>query len=162
MNELHHRFRANNDGLVAGHLPELSQANPDWFGQCAETIDATILETGDSRVPFTAQSIAKPLILALADNIADTILNHVGVEPTGESFHSLLYPDGELHLKLNPFMNAGVMTTLDLIHGQDLEHRFSRFCDLLQQLICRPVALNHQALASRRSNDHTIVPSPTC
>lgn len=156
LHELHRRFRNNDNGLVASHLPELSAANPDWFGLCAVTLDATVLEEGDSRVAFTAQSIAKPLILALAlaDNDADTILHYIGVEPTGERFDSLLYPDGEHSLKLNPFMNAGAMATLDLIRGQNMEQRFARLRDLLQRLLSRPVALNHQALDSRRSNDH--------
>ena len=156
MHEVYHRFRNDTNGSVADHLPELSQADPNWFGLCAVTMDAAMLETGDSHIAFTAQSIAKPLILALAlaDHDADTILQHVGVEPTGERFDSILHPDDEQSLKLNPFINAGAMTTLDLIRGQNLEQRFARLCDLLQCLLARPVALDHQALASRRRNDH--------
>jgi glutaminase len=157
LQDLHQSFRHDTKGKVAHHLPELSMADPDWFGLCAVTGDGTTLEAGDSRIAFTVQSIAKPLILALAleDHGADTILHKIGVEPTGERFDSILYPEeGQESHKLNPFMNAGAIATLDLIGGQDLEERFARICDLLQRVLSKSVIMDQKALASRRANDH--------
>ena len=156
LQDLHHAYRHDADGVIANHLPELSQADPNWFGLSAVTLDGTMLEAGDSRVAFTVQSIAKPLILALAleDHGADTILHKIGVEPTGERFDSILYSEDQENQKLNPFMNAGAIATLDLIDGQNLEERFSRICDLLQRLLLKPIALDQNALASRRQYDH--------
>lgn len=154
--DLYQSYRQDTNGAVASHLPELAQANPDWFGLCAMTCDATVIEAGDSRIEFTAQSIAKPMILALAlqDHDPATILHKVGVEPTGERFDSILYSENQNSAKLNPFMNAGAITTLDLIDGQGLEQRFDRIRDLLQRLLSRPVVINKKALASRRLQDH--------
>jgi glutaminase A len=156
LQDLHGSLRDDTGGVVANHLPELSQADPGWFGLAAMTCDGALMESGDSRVVFTIQSIAKPLILALAleDHDAATILNEIGVEPTGERYDSILYPEGEQSHKLNPFINAGAIATLDLINGQNLEQRYARFCDLLQRLLNKPVILNQKALASRRGNDH--------
>jgi glutaminase len=153
---LYDELRRDTAGAVAAHLPELAQADPACFGLCAVTRDGTTLEAGDSRVSFTAQSIVKPLILALAleDHDADTILHKIGVEPTGERFDSILHAENEEDHKLNPFMNAGAIATLDLIGGRDLEERFARICALLQRLLSRPVALDQQALTSRRLHDH--------
>ena len=156
LHNLYDELRHDTAGTVAAHLPELAQADPASFGLCAVSRDGSILEAGDSRVSFTAQSLVKPLILALAleDHDADTILHKIGVEPTGERFDSILQTESEEDRKLNPFMNAGAIATLDLIGGQDLEERFARICALLQRLLSRPVALDHQALASRRLHDH--------
>jgi glutaminase A len=156
LQDLYHSFRHDADGGIANHLPELSQADPNWFGLSAVTLDGAVLEAGDSRIVFTIQSIAKPLILALAlqDHDTDTILHKIGVEPTGERFDSILYSEDQENHKLNPFMNAGAIATLDLIAGQNLEERFSRICDLLQRLLSKPIAMDQNALASRRQYDH--------
>ncbi len=156
LQDLYYSFQHDTNGIVANHLPELSQADPNWFGLCAMTHDGVIQEAGDSRIAFTVQSIAKPLILALAleDHGADTILDTIGVEPTGERFDSILYSNNQENHKLNPFMNAGAIATLDLIGGQNLEERFTRICSLLQCLLSRPVVIDQNALASRRQYDH--------
>jgi glutaminase A len=156
LHELHRSLRHESDGVVAKHLPELSQADPNWFGLCAMTPDGAILEAGDSRVAFTAQSIAKPLILALAleDHDTDSILHNIGVEPTGERFDSILYSEGQENHKLNPFMNAGSFATLDLIRGQSLEERFARLSAFFQRLLSKPVLIDEHALASRRQYDN--------
>ena len=156
LRELHESLRSDTAGVVADHLPELSQADPNWFGLCAVTRDGAMVEAGDSRIAFTVQSIAKPLILALAleDHDADTILHKIGVEPTGERFDSILYSEGRENNKLNPFMNAGAFATLDLIAGDNLQERFSRICGLLQRLLSKPPVMDQNALASRRRHDH--------
>lgn len=156
LHELHHSLRRDTAGVVASHLPELSQADPYWFGLCAMTYDGALLETGDSRVTFTVQSIAKPLILALAleDHDADTILHKIGVEPTGERFDSIVSSTDQATHKLNPFMNAGAIATLNLIGGHDLEECFERICGLLQRLLSKSIGMDHKTLASRRLNDH--------
>jgi glutaminase len=156
LQDLYRSLRHDRNGVVANHLPELAQANPDWFGLCAITHDGTTMEAGDSDITFTVQSIAKPLILALAleDHDANTILDKIGVEPTGERFDSILNSGPQDKQNLNPFMNAGAIATLDLIGAHNLEQRFTRFCELLQRLLMKPVEMDHNALASRRQSDH--------
>ena len=156
LENVYRSLRGEAGGLVADHLPELSRADPSWFGLCAATSDGALLEAGDSRIAFTIQSIAKPLILALAleDHGADALLQGIGVEPTGERFDSILYSEHQGAPRLNPFMNAGALATLGLIDGQDMEERFARICGLLQRLLSRPVSVDTNALASRRQSDH--------
>ena len=156
LDDVYRSIRYETGGVVADHLPELSRADPNWFGLCAVTRDGAVLEAGDSRIAFTMQSIAKPLILALAleDRGADAIVQGIGVEPTGERFDSILYSEPQGSPRLNPFMNAGAIATLDLIDGRNLEERFGRICGLLQRLLSRPVAVDANALASRRQSDH--------
>jgi glutaminase len=154
--DLYRAFRHDIDGVVASHLPELATADPNWFGLCAITDNGAVLEAGDSRVAFTAQSIAKLLILiiALQDHEPDTILHKIGVEPTGERFDSILYSGDQTSQQLNPFMNAGALVALDMIRGQDVTARFSRFNDLLRRLLARPIAIDQKTLLSRQQIDH--------
>ncbi|MEJ2390635.1 MAG: glutaminase A [Gammaproteobacteria bacterium] len=156
MQELYCIHRRDNDGSVASHLPELANADPDWFGLCAVTENNEILEAGDSRLAFTAQSIAKLLILALAlaDHGPETILAKIGVEPTGERFDSMLYSGDQKQYKLNPFMNAGALVALDMLAGDGIDTRFSRITELLYRMLGRPIMLDQQALNSRRQQDH--------
>ena len=70
LEQLHREFAAVKDGAVATYIPALAKANPDWFGVCLVTASGAVYETGDSRQPFTIQSISKPFVygLALEDN----------------------------------------------------------------------------------------------
>jgi len=62
LERLHARFRDVNDGKVADYIPELAKAKPEWFGICVATTDGRVYEVGDTRQPFTIQSISKPLV----------------------------------------------------------------------------------------------------
>ena len=70
LESLRTRLRDLNDGNVADYIPELARVDPDAFGICIATHDGFVYEVGDSRQPFTIQSISKPLTygLALEDN----------------------------------------------------------------------------------------------
>ena len=62
----HTDFSAEHGGEVAHYIPELSKANPDHFGISLATLDGHVYEVGDTRVPFTIQSISKAFVFALA------------------------------------------------------------------------------------------------
>lgn len=74
--ELHRTYAPDMSGKVADYIPELSKANPAWFGISLATIDGHVYEVGDTRQPFTIQSISKALVygMALEDNGRTTVL----------------------------------------------------------------------------------------
>ena len=51
-------------------FPELASADPDLFGICLATVDGALYEAGDTRAPFTIQSMSKPLTYGLALELA--------------------------------------------------------------------------------------------
>ena len=59
-------FKSDDSGAVADYIPELKRANPAHFGVGLVTIDGHVYEVGDSRVPFTIQSVSKAFVFALA------------------------------------------------------------------------------------------------
>src|SRR3546814_2539752 len=58
--------RSLDEGELADYIPELAAVAPDSFGICIATVDGYVYAIGDSRIPFTIQSISKPFTYALA------------------------------------------------------------------------------------------------
>ena len=103
----HADFSVETGGAVANYIPELGKADPDHFGISLATIDGHVYEVGDSRIPFTIQSISKPFVFALAlDTLgADHVESAIGVEPSGDPFNSIRL-DADNH-PFNPMVNTG-------------------------------------------------------
>src|ERR1700680_2625591 len=111
----HADFSTETGGTVADYIPELGKADPDHFGISLATIDGHVYEVGDSRLPFTIQSISKPFVFALA---LDTLgaaqgESQIGVEPSGDPFNSIRL-NAENH-PFNPMVNAGAIACSGLI-----------------------------------------------
>src|SRR5258708_13344899 len=83
LEQLHSEFSRNSDGKVATYIPELAKADPNWFGICLVTMNGAVYEIGDSRQPFTIQSISKPFVyvLPLKDHVPPTCLPRVAPQP---------------------------------------------------------------------------------
>ena len=62
LESLRTRLRDLNAGDVADYIPELARADPDVFAICIATADGHVYEVGDTRQPFTIQSISKPFV----------------------------------------------------------------------------------------------------
>jgi glutaminase len=110
LEDLHTRLAQDDSGVVADYIPELALADRSSFGIALATVDAAIYEVGDTRLPFTIQSISKPLTFAMAlESSGEMVRERVGVEPTGEPFNAIdLDP-------LNPLVNAGAILTRSLL-----------------------------------------------
>jgi glutaminase len=110
LQDLHSRMAQDDSGAVADYIPELALADRSSFGIALATVDAAIYEVGDTRLPFTIQSISKPLTFALAlESSGEQVRERVGVEPTGEPFNAIQLDP------LNPLVNAGAILTRSLL-----------------------------------------------
>ena len=111
----HADFSADIDGAVADYIPELGKADPDHFGISLATLDGHVYEVGDSRIPFTIQSMSKPFVFALAlDTLgAPRVEGEIGVEPSGDPFNSIRL-NADNH-PFNPMVNAGAIAVSGLM-----------------------------------------------
>jgi glutaminase len=111
----HADFSADHGGEVAHYIPELSKADPGHFGISLATLDGHVYEVGDSRVPFTIQSMSKAFVFALAlDTLgAERVESVIGVEPSGDPFNSIRL-NAENH-PFNPMVNAGAIACSGLM-----------------------------------------------
>jgi len=123
------------EGKVADYIPELAKVDPDKIGATVVTIDGGVYHSGDWDQTFTAQSIAKTisLILAIQTAGAKYVFDHVGVEPTGDAFNSMLKLELKDGKPLNPMINAGAIAAVSCIKGED---PFGQFLKLARRL-CR-------------------------
>jgi len=116
LDRCHADFLAETGGDVARYIPELSKADPSHFGISLATLDGHVYEVGDTKVPFTIQSMSKPFVFALAlDSLgASRVESVIGVEPSGDPFNSIRL-NAENH-PFNPMVNAGAIACSGLVH----------------------------------------------
>jgi glutaminase len=77
-------------------------------------LDGTVYGVGDWRQPFSTQSITKVFTLALdLAREGDELWEHVGREPSGNPFNSLVQLEYENGIPRNPFINAGALVVTD-------------------------------------------------
>ena len=140
-------------GHVATYIPELASVDPDRLGihLILEEDPENRTESsaggyadiyaGDHQVPFTMQSVVKPLLLlqAIMDSGIDQVRELVGVEATGKPFDAFNYSDQALTgAHINPMINTGAIALCTLIYGDTYEEKFSRLLDLARRLAGNP------------------------
>jgi glutaminase len=140
---------------VATYIPELANVDPDTFGICVATIDGHVYEVGDSRHPFTIQSISKPFVygLALDDHGPAAMARKVGVEPSGDAFNaiSLHEDDGR---PLNPMINAGAIATTGQVVAASPEERFARILAMFGRHAGRALGFDDAVYESEARTGH--------
>jgi glutaminase len=147
----HADFSAESDGTVADYIPELGKADPNHFGISLATLDGHVYEVGDSRIPFTIQSISKPFVFALAlDTLgAARVESEIGVEPSGDPFNSIRL-NADNH-PFNPMVNAGAIACSGLIRQAMGDGAFEYIRQALGRFAGRELALDEAVFASESS-----------
>ena len=144
----HAEFMGDHGGEVARYIPELSKANPDHFGISLATLDGHVYEVGDTRVPFTIQSISKAFVFALAlDTLgAEHVESAIGVEPSGDPFNSIRL-DAKNH-PFNPMVNAGAIAVSGLIRQAKGDGAFEYILQALGRFAGRELDFDEAVFAS--------------
>jgi glutaminase len=147
----HADFAAETGGNVADYIPELGKADPDHFGISLATLDGHVYEVGDSRIPFTIQSMSKPFVFALAlDTLgAARVENAIGVEPSGDPFNSIRL-NADNH-PFNPMVNAGAITCSGLIREAKGDGAFEYIRSALGRFAGRELGVDEAVFTSESS-----------
>jgi glutaminase len=153
--ELHSRVSALTGGKPADYIPELGKANPAHFGIAIATIDGEVYAVGDVDQAFTIQSVSKPFMYGYALNRygRDAVLKHVGVEPTGEAFNSIVL-DEVANRPFNPMVNAGAIAVAELMDGALPEERIANMLALFGGLAGRQVEIDEAVFLSEQATGH--------
>src|SRR5690242_767016 len=148
LNHCHEQFASDEAGSVADYIPELSKANPAHFGISLATLDGHVYEVGDSRVPFTIQSMSKPFVFALALDLlgAGKVEGAIGVEPSGDPFNSIRL-NAENH-PFNPMVNAGAIACSGLIRQAKGADAFDSIRKALGRFAARELDMDEAVFAS--------------
>ena len=154
LEQLHNQYKGLREGKVASYIPDLMKADPDWFGICVVTFDGQVYEVGDTRQPFTIQSISKPLAygIALEDSGNEKVLSKIWMEPSGEAFNSIsLDPSGR---PLNPMINAGAIATTGLIRGYTTEQKVQRILEVFSDYVGHELEIDESVCRSESETGH--------
>lgn len=151
--ELLERCRAQDAGAVADYIPELARADPESLGICLATIDGHVYEAGDTRLPFTIQSISKPFAygMALEDAGPAAVAAKIDVEPSGDAFNSISL-DPQTGRPLNPMINAGAITATSLVGVGDA--RLQRIVEGLSRFAGRALEVDEAVASSESATGH--------
>ena len=117
LNSIHnHVVSVKDKGTVASYIPELAHVDINNFGLHLRTKDGNEYGVGHYNTPFSIQSISKVLALALAaSKKGSSILNRLGVEPSGHPFNQLALLEIENGIPRNPFINSGAIVVADIL-----------------------------------------------
>jgi len=156
LKSLHQKYKPLNSGKLASYIPQLANANPDWFAITVVTTDGKIFTVGDIQENFTIQSISKVFLygMALEDCGREALLEKVGVEPTGDPFDSVIRLDENSKRPDNPMVNAGAIATTSLIKGEQLTERLNRMLDMFRRYINRDVFIDVSVFMSEKATGH--------
>lgn len=155
LRDVHAKFLGVREGRVATYIPELERVAPDQFGIALVTADGYLYEIGESRSPFTIQSISKPLVygLALQDHGRGHVLTRIGVEPSGDEFNAIVF-DNQKNRPFNAMVNTGAIATTSLIRGRDDCARLTRILDLIRALSGRTTSIDEPVYRSEAATGH--------
>src|SRR5258706_6874165 len=148
LDRCHADFSTETGGNVADYIPELGKADPAHFGISLATLDGHVYEVGDSRIPFTIQSMSKPFVFALAlDTLgAGRVESAIGVEPAGDPFNSIRL-NAENH-PFNPMVNAGAIACSGLIHEAKGDGAYEYIRQALSRFAGRELDVDEAVFAS--------------
>jgi glutaminase len=153
--ELYAHAAALTDGKPADYIPELGKADPSLFGIAIVTVDGQVYDVGDADCDFTIQSVSKPFMYgyALQHYGREAVLQHVGVEPTGEAFNSIVL-DEVANRPFNPMVNAGAIAVAELMEGATQDERIANMLALFSSLAGRELAIDEAVFRSELATGH--------
>lgn len=149
---LYEKYKSCDEGALADYIPELTKANPDWFGISVFTADGHIYEIGETEQEFTIQSISKAFTygMILDEHGIDAVDKRIGVEPSGEAFNSISL-DPKTGRPLNPMINAGAIASTGMVSGKGFDQRFETIRKRFSQFAGRELNVAEDVYRSESS-----------
>ena len=140
-----------NEGRQADYIPALAKVDPDQFGMCLETVAGEVYPFMQADTRFSIQSITKVFALAMCLSLrGEELWKHVGKEPSGTAFNSLVQLEVEKGIPRNPFINAGAIVLADILISE-LHDPENEFINFIRELCgCSTVDYNMEVALSER------------
>ena len=143
--------RENNDGELASYIPELAKVDPSYLSCSAMLVDgSTMLSGDDPSHKVTLQSVSKLIVLiGLMEEFGpEKVLSWVNVEPSGQSFSSLLALEQLGPIPSNPLINAGAIALCDKIPGADRQAKIAWLRKWLERIFGKALTFSETVFQS--------------
>ena len=113
----------NKSGNVADYIPQLANVNEDSFGISIVTVDNREINIGDYDETFCIQSCSKPFTYALAleEHGSEKVAEHIGIEPSGQSFNAFVF--NTENKPFNALINSGAIVATSLVRPNDTDDK---------------------------------------
>ena len=140
-------------GDVASYIPALARVDPKKFGIAIALGDGSTYAAGDADEPFSIQSISKVFTLSLAlGKVKAALWNHVGREPSGSPFNSIVQLEAEKGKPRNPLVNAGAIVVCDQLMGSgSADEALEEIVDFLSERCCEGAVTIDENVATSES-----------
>lgn len=137
-------------GKVASYIPILAQVDPKHFSVCLIDEHGEQQTFGESDVYFTLQSVVKVISFLVAANYhsIEKMMHFVDVEPTGDSFNSIVRLESAQRKPFNPMINAGAITVASLLPGKSPSEKVKSVTSFLEKLLEKPVRVDTKTYLS--------------
>ncbi len=123
------------EGKVANYIPILKNINPKQFAMTILLCNGDSYSVGNVDTKFSIQSISKVFTFSLALKLyGKQLYKHVGHEPSGDPFNSLIQLEYENGKPRNPFINAGALVVTDLLIQEYKDKTFDKILDFIKEL----------------------------
>ncbi len=153
LQHLYDKYLPLQEGKIYVSEPDLVEHDPNCFSICIVTVDGTVYTVGESEKPFLIQSISKVFAygMALEDHGRDYILTKVEVEPTGDSYNSIIKVEENSKRPYNCMVNTGAIAMTSLIKGKSPAHKLNRLLKMYQRYVGHPVYVDTSAVVSEQN-----------
>ena len=138
------------EGKVATYIPALAAASSDHFSVSICAKNNKEIQLGDCHATLTLQSVVKVISFMVAANHhgMKEILKYVDVEPTGDSFNSIVRLESDKKKPFNPMINAGAITIASLLPGDSLHDKVKSVTEFLEAILQKQVHINNEVYLS--------------
>ncbi len=155
LRDVHAQALGREEGEVADYIPELAKADPAPFGIAVATSRGRLHEIGDTRIPFTIQSVSKALTYCMALELVGRaeVLRRVGVEPSGDPFNAIEF-DPLTRRPYNPMVNAGAIAIAGILRDVHGDGAFGAVLTRFSEAAGRPLAMNEAVYSFEAATGH--------
>lgn len=146
----HAKYLTLDEGKNADYIPALAKVDPKLFGIALVTVEGKVVKKGDVDAPFSIQSISKVFTLASVIQTAgaESVLEKIGVDATGQVFNSIVAIELMKGKEMNPFVNPGAIAATSLVEGKTPEEKWARIIGIHEAFAGRKLEVNQEVYKS--------------